>query len=1168
MARNNMNFSASLRLNTKDFKKGIADVQRTLNGLKNSFLSLSAALGAGLGFSKIISNAKDTAQQLSVAKAVLHNVSQEVDDAGYKWDSYASNLNYVKKISKEYGQDLTNLIEGFGQFHAAANLVLDANGKVALSLEDQKYIYEQLTRAAAGYHMSADRTKDMMNAITQMMSKGKVAAEELRRQLGNSLPGAFGLMATAMGVTTTELEDMMRKGQVLSADALPKFAKELERVTKDMSFDSLQQSLNRLKNSWTELVESSDVEGMYKKIVDASNGLLSWINGHMAETKGIIMGALAGIASYFTSNVIVKMLKGARQVRAEWAKTYDETFQKVEGLYKKAEKVNGLIRGKTGNPMKVVPFGDLGLTKAGIEEWQNAVKYAKEYNDELLKLHNTQKNLGWHGILSKEDLRTIKSVEKEYNKLGSWGKQIAASSKGWARTWGVIRSYANAVWATVKGIAVQMGAMLIVGALVGFFTKIVEKQKEMKKYAEDTAKIFSDYKADIDKIDSTEGEQIINLKTQLKILGECEQGSKEWAGAVQEINNKLGLQGEDMLTIESKYDDIVKAVNRWIERLKLVAKINRNITHQQEAEEQAEDIRSQIRAKAAEYKSKTGYELGGFMDLETGSYNKDQLAKGNIKRKSWIEKEVRPLITRLGELKKVSDAADASISELTKDLYKNYGTTTDGGVINTTSGDTNNDKKVSDIRKVYDTWKKESKELENKLREHAISEEEYQEEFDKLIKKSYDSAAETGKLSIDAILKKADKGKTLTAMEKWYKDLYESAGEAAQRILIKEASDAIDKSIDEAIDEMDKMLKDQMEDWIEQSDKTIKSDLDNLMREKPKLGTRDMAFDYKKSESDKSSEQLDITRDNIKLMEDYINDVVGSYDKWSDACDAVKKRIEDARKILAKMKQEASTLEQVMKIQQIDEDIKKLGEDIGKAVTGGIKDIAQSTDRLVKGIKSVGETLDDPKATEWEQLTAVFNEVIQIVDTLISLYETFNTISQLTNTLQEAKNSRQAEMNRLLTEEIGLRLLLQKIQQGNLSDTEKQIIADIVASKAAKTKQAAKSGEAVAGATAAGAELPFPYNLAAIAAGVASVLAALSSASKFAEGGIVGGNSYSGDKQMARVNSGEMILNKAQQGTLWNMLNGKGGLGGNVQFKIKGTDLIGVMNNEMSRRRG
>jgi tape measure domain-containing protein len=48
----------------------------------------------------------------------------------------------------------------------------------------------------------------------------------------------------------------------------------------------------------------------------------------------------------------------------------------------------------------------------------------------------------------------------------------------------------------------------------------------------------------------------------------------------------------------------------------------------------------------------------------------------------------------------------------------------------------------------------------------------------------------------------------------------------------------------------------------------------------------------------------------------------------------------------------------------------------------------------------------------------------------------------------------------------------------------------------------------------------------------------------YATGGIVGGNSYSGDNVMARVNSGEMILNKQQQAQLFSMANGKGGGGG------------------------
>lgn len=43
---------------------------------------------------------------------------------------------------------------------------------------------------------------------------------------------------------------------------------------------------------------------------------------------------------------------------------------------------------------------------------------------------------------------------------------------------------------------------------------------------------------------------------------------------------------------------------------------------------------------------------------------------------------------------------------------------------------------------------------------------------------------------------------------------------------------------------------------------------------------------------------------------------------------------------------------------------------------------------------------------------------------------------------------------------------------------------------------------------------------------------------KFADGGIVGGNSYRGDKIFAAVNSGEMILNTSQQDNLGNMING------------------------------
>ena len=65
-------------------------------------------------------------------------------------------------------------------------------------------------------------------ALEQMMSKGVVSAEELRRQLGERLPGAVSMMAEALDVTVAELQDMLKAGEVLSNEALPKFAQVLE----------------------------------------------------------------------------------------------------------------------------------------------------------------------------------------------------------------------------------------------------------------------------------------------------------------------------------------------------------------------------------------------------------------------------------------------------------------------------------------------------------------------------------------------------------------------------------------------------------------------------------------------------------------------------------------------------------------------------------------------------------------------------------------------------------------------------------------------------------------------------------------------------------------------------------------------------------------------------
>ena len=100
--------------------------------------------------------------------------------------------------------------------------------------------------------------------------------------------------------------------------------------------------------------------------------------------------------------------------------------------------------------------------------------------------------------------------------------------------------------------------------------------------------------------------------------------------------------------------------------------------------------------------------------------------------------------------------------------------------------------------------------------------------------------------------------------------------------------------------------------------------------------------------------------------------------------------------------------------------------------------------------------------------------------------------------------------------------------------------------------------------------------IAAVVAIAGTVASAIASAQKlgnmkFATGGIVPGNSYTGDRVVASVNSGEMILNKRQQNTLFRAINSGSivgsGMNNEVQFKISGTDLVGVLNNN-SRKQG
>lgn len=199
-------------------------------------------------------------------------------------------------------------------------------------------------------------------------------------------------------------------------------------------------------------------------------------------------------------------------------------------------------------------------------------------------------------------------------------------------------------------------------------------------------------------------------------------------------------------------------------------------------------------------------------------------------------------------------------------------------------------------------------------------------------------------------------------------------------------------------------------------------------------------------------------------------------------------------------------------------------------------------DNVVGQFESLQKAIEDG-ASAWEVFIGVVQTVDSVLQTVSATIEAVNTIQQLLGTTTQATAAIQTE--------------------AAVQDSANTAI-EVGNSQA---KIAAKQGEAVANATSSGSKMPFPANLAAIAAGIAAVVAAFAMVGSFADGGIIKGASTLGDYNIARVNGGEMILNGSQQGNLWNAIkNNRLGGGGNVAIvggdvRIKGSDLYVALKN-------
>jgi tape measure domain-containing protein len=208
----------------------------------------------------------------------------------------AAEFEYITDVSLRMGLNLEKATEGYAKFKVAAN-------GAGLESAKTRAIFESVAKASTAMGLTTSDQSRVFLALEQMLSKGKVSAEELRRQLGNALPGSFTLMAKAaktagISVTgsTAELEKLMKAGKLISAEVLPAFAEEVEKAFGEgfrANADNLQANLNRMETGWGLFMKAVSEIGLMemanyavKGMAESIASLKEWLEKTMNTVEG------------------------------------------------------------------------------------------------------------------------------------------------------------------------------------------------------------------------------------------------------------------------------------------------------------------------------------------------------------------------------------------------------------------------------------------------------------------------------------------------------------------------------------------------------------------------------------------------------------------------------------------------------------------------------------------------------------------------------------------------------------------------------------------------------------------------------------------------------------------------------------------------------------------
>ncbi len=308
-----------INLQNGTFGAGVSQAQSQVAQLDGMVNKLGATIAGALSVHKFLSIAEETTQ----VKAQFEAYDNTIKFAAGTPAEYAKNTRFLKAVIEDLKLPITETINSFAQWSGAIK-------GTAMEGELGRKIFLGVSAAATTMHMSGEKVSRTYLALSQMMGKGKVQAEELRGQLGEALPGAFNLAARAMGISTKQLNEMLDKGQVLPEVLLPKLADELLKTFGpgvENAINSIQAAINEQTNAITlqKIALGEQLAPVHLQWLNLQQtGLellgssISFYREHGTLINALAVAFISGAAAYYLMIAANKLYIGWQAITYTW----------------------------------------------------------------------------------------------------------------------------------------------------------------------------------------------------------------------------------------------------------------------------------------------------------------------------------------------------------------------------------------------------------------------------------------------------------------------------------------------------------------------------------------------------------------------------------------------------------------------------------------------------------------------------------------------------------------------------------------------------------------------------------------------------------------------------------------------------------------------------------